>query len=502
MTNRDRLEALLTSSLLDSPPEAVFDRAVKLATQVLGTPVGLLSFVDDRRQFFKAQIGLTGQAASDRGTPLSHSFCQYVVAADAPLIVRDARTDPVLSRNLAVPDLGVVAYLGVPVHDGDGHVLGSFCAIDVEPRNWSDYDREILESIRVGVESEIALRAELKKRTAAEDIRAQAEERLQLALRAGQLGSFDFDPRTEIAAWDPGMYELWWIDPQEQDPYPRAVARVHPSDKAEEAAAREAALDPAGTGRHEAEFRIVHPETGEVRWLHLDGKTTFVEGVPVRVVGTARDVTKRRSAELQNALLTKELNHRVKNLFAITLGMINLTARSSETPAEMSTALSGRIQALASAHEIIQPAIVGQPDLADAATLRQLVEAVLRPHGGTNQQVKIDGPDVHLNARPSTSLALVVHELVTNAVKYGALSVDKGVVEVTWSLDRGPEDTLHLVWSEVGAPTGPGADATAGFGTRLIEETVAGQLLGSWSRTWRPVGLLCELSIPMRVLVQ
>ena len=495
-----RLDALQSAALLDTPPEAVFDRAVRLATRVLGTPVGLLSLVDGQRQFFKAQVGLAEPYSTARGTPLSHSFCQYVVGTDEPLIVRDAREDPELQGNLAIPDLGVVAYLGVPVHDRDGNVLASFCAIDTEPRDWTELEREVLEDICVGVESEIALRAELKKRILAEEISKQSEQRLKLALRAGRLGTFDFAPRTGVTQWDKAMYQLWWIDADERDPYSIAQHRVHPSDRAADLAAREAALDPEGSGRHEAEFRIVHPDTGEIRWLHLDGRVTFDNGQPIRVVGTARNITDRKNAEMQNALLTQELNHRVKNLFAITGGIINLTARSSSTPTEMARALSGRVQALASAHELIQPAIIGRPDLAASTTLEKLVKTILWPHLDRNQTPRIEGVEVELKPRSASSLALVLHELVTNAVKYGALSVPDGRVEITWTIDHvDGNDELHLTWSETGMEQG-GDQAATGFGSTLIRVTVEGQLLGTWKRSWTETGLVCSIVIPKAIL--
>lgn len=219
LQDADRLSALNKTALLHTPAEAVFDRAVVLATYVLGTPVGLISLVDDRRQFFKARVGLSEPVASRRETPLSHSFCQYVVTSDEPLIVNDARENSILRDNLAISDLSVIAYLGVPIHDPDGHVLGSFCAIDDKPRDWTRQDKKILENIRTGVESEIALRAELQRRVAAEQVSADAQQRLHLALQAGRLGTFDFDPQSGHATWDQMMYDLWWIDPEESNPF-------------------------------------------------------------------------------------------------------------------------------------------------------------------------------------------------------------------------------------------------------------------------------------------
>lgn len=140
---------------MDSGAEVVFDRASRLASRILGTPVALLSLVDAERQFFKSSIGLDEGLT---GTPLSHSFCQYVVSQGRPLAVSDARIHPLLSTNGAVSDLQVIAYLGVPVRDGEGQVLGSLCAIDHKPRDWSEGDLADLTDLATIVETEIALR--------------------------------------------------------------------------------------------------------------------------------------------------------------------------------------------------------------------------------------------------------------------------------------------------------------------------------------------------------
>ncbi len=139
-----RLAALRRLAVMDTPAEEAFDRLTRLATRILGVPVSLVSLVDDDRQFFKSAHGLPEPWASRRETPLSHSFCQHVVAARTPLVVEDAREHPVVRDNLAIPDIGVVAYAGVPLKTADGHVLGSLCAIDRQPRAWTDEEVAIL----------------------------------------------------------------------------------------------------------------------------------------------------------------------------------------------------------------------------------------------------------------------------------------------------------------------------------------------------------------------
>ncbi len=153
-----RLEALRRTGLLDTPPEEVFERLTRLVCRLLGVPVALVSLVEADRQFFKSAVGLPQPWALHRGTPLSHSFCQHVVSSGAPLMVQDASRHPLVCDNLAVPELGVMAYLGMPLATADGHVLGALCAIDTQPRTWRPEDAAALRDLAAMAVSEISLR--------------------------------------------------------------------------------------------------------------------------------------------------------------------------------------------------------------------------------------------------------------------------------------------------------------------------------------------------------
>lgn len=158
--DEERLATLRRLALLDTPAEEAFDRLTQLASKIIDAPVALVSLVDRDRQFFKSHVGLAEPWASQRETPLSHSFCQHAVASGEPLVVEDAREDPLLRENLAIPDLGVIAYAGIPLITDAGHALGSFCVIDSEPRKWTADELETLRDLAAGVMSEIELRAQ------------------------------------------------------------------------------------------------------------------------------------------------------------------------------------------------------------------------------------------------------------------------------------------------------------------------------------------------------
>lgn len=154
---------LTTLRLVDTPMEEAFDKFTRLVTRFLKVPVALVSFVEEEkdRQFFKSQIGLTGEWAKARQTPLSHSFCQFVKRDNRPLIIENAPLDARVCTNLAIPELGVRAYLGVPIHAGDKKPLGALCAIDTQARSWDPTDVDGMLDLAACVSDQISLRAAL-----------------------------------------------------------------------------------------------------------------------------------------------------------------------------------------------------------------------------------------------------------------------------------------------------------------------------------------------------
>jgi GAF domain-containing protein len=167
----ERLRSLQRACLAAEPDQA-FDRFAGMVKRLLGVPVALVSLVDDERQFFPGQVGLAEPWDVKRETPLSHSFCQHVVHEGRTKVYADARTDPQVRDNLAIPDLGVVAYAGVPLTDADGRTLGSLCAIDTRPRQWTAGELAVLEDLAAACSSELRLRI---ARELAEDARRHTE---------------------------------------------------------------------------------------------------------------------------------------------------------------------------------------------------------------------------------------------------------------------------------------------------------------------------------------
>ncbi|MBD0320248.1 MAG: GAF domain-containing protein, partial [Gemmatimonadetes bacterium] len=163
-----RLGALRRIGVLDSPAEECFDRLTRIAAAGLQAPVSLISLVDEDRQFFKSCLGLPEPWASERETPLTHSICQHVVAAREPLVVVDAREHALLRDNLAIRDLGVVAYAGVPLITSAGVEIGALCVIDREPRAWAAGEVALLRDLAATAVTLIETRADLRGRNASD----------------------------------------------------------------------------------------------------------------------------------------------------------------------------------------------------------------------------------------------------------------------------------------------------------------------------------------------
>ena len=227
-----------------------------------------------------------------------------------------------------------------------------------------------------------------------------------------------------------------------------------------------------------------------------------------RVIGAskiARDITDRRRAEEQERLLLREMNHRIKNLFAMASGVVTLSAHSAKTAPELAETIRDRLGALARAHALTLPEITSAgTKIERSASLAALVRSVLSPYvadprqsdGGDSAN---SGPEILVGAKAASSFALLLNELATNAVKYGALRSVDGRVKVEWFVEQGQ---LHLTWREQGGPTIAHEPDLQGFGTRLTERLLTGAFGGHISRDWGRDGLTVRLSMPTNSIVE
>nr|WP_281369196.1 HWE histidine kinase domain-containing protein [Microvirga mediterraneensis] len=322
----------------------------------------------------------------------------------------------------------------------------------------------------------------------------------RLALEAADLGTWQIDLEKDLITWDEGSCALYRIPHNGlySLPLDDAWAMIHPEDVDGVKERIAAAAAPGSDGKYDSEYRAIMPD-GKLRWFRSHGQAVYANEDNTRraisLYGVVSDITEHHALEETQKLLTRELNHRVKNLFAIANGMVSMTARTAKDTKDMANALRGRLSALSRAHELVQPVSAGDPGKGSDVELARLIEAVLEPYRQAGQnRIVIEGPSVLVGSNTTTSLALVLHELATNAAKYGCLSCPEGELSILWTLQDGYVD-LH--WAETHGPRIKAPPAFEGFGTQLSQRSITGQLGGTLDRDWRPEGLCVHMVLPL-----
>ena len=312
----------------------------------------------------------------------------------------------------------------------------------------------------------------------------QSEESRSLALAAGNMGSWDWIRDSGDCLWDDGQYDIFGVSRKQFGVTAENVrALIHPDDWEPLQKSLEFLLKDRKPAQNE--FRVKRPN-GEVRWcIGTAAPNIDDSGRVTRISGVTVDITDRKIAEERQALLAREVDHRAKNALALVQSIVRLTRAGDITA--YTAAVEGRIRALSRAHTILSLTRW------QGADIRGLVEEEIAAYRvGETAKVEATGPNVSLQPAAAQSLALALHELVTNAAKYGALSSMTGRVDLTWELNPG---NLVLTWTETGGPSTK-SPTSPGFGTRIITASVEGQLAGQAKFDWRPEGLQCILSVP------
>jgi PAS domain S-box-containing protein len=266
--------------------------------------------------------------------------------------------------------------------------------------------------------------------------------------------------------------------------------------------------EPAIIARIRRGERVDHYET--VR-LHKDGSLIDIsltvspimdaDGTVIGASKIARDITERRKTQEQRDLLFREMDHRIRNLFALAGSVVTLSGRSADTPEELTSIIRDRLGALARAHALTLPRRSdGSAQVEQPTTLQTLIQTILAPYEEKEalHRVVVSGPDVPVSASLATGLALLLHEFATNAAKYGALSTPSGRIDIVCSeLDN----LLSLAWTESGGPHIDKPPVSEGFGSQLAHATITGRLGGTLSREWNEDGLTIRLSVARQRLV-
>jgi PAS domain S-box-containing protein len=295
-----------------------------------------------------------------------------------------------------------------------------------------------------------------------------------------------------IATWNAGAERLFGYTAEEV--VGKSIMMLIPPDRHDE--------EPEILRRIRRGERVDHYDTIRRRkdgsLVEISLTVSPVRDAEGRIIGAskiARDVTERKRAQERQRLLLREMNHRVKNLFTLAGGMVALSTRSARTVQELAEAVRARLGALSRAHDLTLPSMSeGEEVDARSTTLHALLQAIIAPFVDADDRVTVSGPDVSIGGQAVTGLALLLHELASNAAKFGALSSPSGSVSLDCSVRQ---DELMLTWRELGGPPLDGRPQSEGFGSMLTDATVSSQFGGQISRDWNREGLTVRLSLSL-----
>jgi PAS domain S-box-containing protein len=371
-------------------------------------------------------------------------------------------------------EMGAVDYVPVPVVPE---------VLRAKVRVFAELHRKTRQLERLNTELEQRVADRTADLEASNQLLLQSERRRSLALAAGQMGSWEFDVGNGDLKWDPGQCRIFGV-PGAVTPSLDAVRKlIHPDDWERLRATAESLSTDQTT--HQAEFRVRRPDGG-LRWCIGSVAATFgPNGRMVRLGGVTSDITERKQIEERQALLAREVDHRARNALAIIQAIVRLT-RAVSIP-EYKRTVEGRIMALARAHTLLSDSRWSGADF------HTLVADELAPYRSERSGgIFTSGPSISLEPITAQTLALVLHELATNAAKYGALSVNSGALSLAWEVSAGK---LSLQWKEIGAPIAA-PSPPQGFGLRLISTSIEQQLAGKVAFEWSPNGLCCDIVVP------
>jgi PAS domain S-box-containing protein len=327
---------------------------------------------------------------------------------------------------------------------------------------------------------------DITARREAELARAASEERLALASAAAGMGVWDLDVDQGRSVVNAQYRALYGLPPGElRFTTAEWLAQIHPEDRERAQATARAAV--AGRGDYQDEFRILRADTGEGRWIASRGR--LIAGRRGRrLIGVNFDVTERRLEAERQLLLAREVDHRAKNVLAVVRSIVKLTR--AEDPRRFAEAVEGRVAALARAHTLLAR------DRWTGAGVAEVIREELAAYGGGGR-LELDGPELRLKPDAVQPLSMVLHELATNAAKYGALSTPGGSLRLSWRLEPGAGGMqLRLSWLERDGPPLLAPPERRGFGSTVVEATVRGQLGGRAEFAWEVQGLGCDITLP------
>lgn len=472
---RGRLEALKSYNIMDTEPEIAFDRITKIASDIMDVPIALVSLVDENRQWFKSAIGTSLQE-----TPSDISFCSHALKFDAPFVILDTHQDQHFAENILVTETPKIRfYAGAQLRTKSGYVLGTLCILDTKPRKEiTNKDLERLTDLADIVMAELDLRKALIQRDEAREI-------LATAMNFANVAAWELDMDSDELSWQGAYESVWGEDPDRSlSKGSGAFARITDEDRE---MVRNQVYESIENGTSfETQFRINDPN-GSIRWLVSKGNHVTSHDRNI-LIGVNYDITSIKRREDANELLTRELHHRMRNLFSTTRAIISLSRASATSIDDYVKRIEERLGALDRAQHV----------LLNANFLTGSLKALMQEVTNAHPRISFNGPDIMLHENEVVALAIIFSELATNAVKYGSLSAVKGKVQIdlTKSESNSEGSITRIRWSETGGPAPKGMIGAVGFGTQLISRSVRDNLKGTIDKDWSETGLVCNIIIP------
>jgi len=475
---------------LHEPIDVIVTAQEMLGNHLKTSRVGYGEVEDTARYFTTERNWTDGTVAHQTGTHDLAAFGPEIHGAlvrGETLVVHDAVTDPRTNSPGHLAAFAALEFSSVVTVSliKRGRMVAALYVHNRTPRAWSTSEVKLIEDVAERTWDAV-------QRARSEAALRKSEERLQLAIEAsGVVGSWDWDIQSDLIYADGRFATIFGVDPEAATagvPLSTFANGMHPEDRPR---VQEQIREAIETGRpYIAEYRAVDKD-GQVHWVFAQGRCYHVAGQPVRFPGIVVDITERKRAEEHRELLIHELNHRVKNTLATVQSIASQTLRNAHSKEEASTAMEARLLALSRAHDVLTR------ENWEGAGLMEIVREAMAPYRHEREKrLHIDGPDVRLSPRMALAIAMALQELATNAVKYGALSNLDGEVWIDWSVSREPERRLHLTWSESKGPR-VASPRRRGFGTRLIERSLAQDLNGKARIDFSPTGIVCTVDAPL-----
>ena len=482
----DRLAALDTAIPVFLGPDSDFDDLAALAAGLSSTPISIVTMLGRTDQWFLAR-----QGTPEIRAPSEDSFCARMIAgvAGEPLVVPDASKDERFSGlPIVVGAPHLRFYAGAPIVL-DGQAIGSVCVFDVKPHTRIAPDLlPSLERLASLAASLIRLKEEARQRLLAAEAVSRDEKRHALALDAANVASWLWDVSRGTVSGNQTFYRMLGIKTAKQMSARRFFKAVHPADRKLTIGLLRDAL--ASGKEYDGLFRTV--KSG--RWLLGRGRVheRDTDGRPAVFLGINVDVTDGQLASERTRLLLRELNHRVKNTLAMLQSLARQTLRQTSDPVEFMDAFAGRLQSLSEAHGLLSDHEWG------VIHLQMLLQKQILPYAMDYEtQIEIHKDEVELGPDQAVGLGLVLHELATNARKYGSLSVRSGKVVITARVvAEDGQRVLNMTWHEVGGPPVK-SGGRRGFGSLLIERSLDKVLGSSVNVEYLPKGVTAVVRMPL-----